>query len=162
MQYLGLGLSVILLIVANGAPVIATDLFNNHIKYPIDGGHLFFDDRPWLGHSKTWRGVFASLLATCLVAMFLGFDWQFGIMFGGLAMTGDLLTSFSKRRIGIIVSGRAWLLDQLPESIFPVMLLRDTLGLSLSEVVIVIAVFTLLSIVISPILYQLHIRRRPY
>jgi hypothetical protein len=162
MQYLGLGLSVTLLIVANGAPVIATDLFNNHIKYPIDGGHLFFDERPWLGHSKTWRGVIAAILTTTLVARLFGFDWQFGILFSGLAMTGDLLASFIKRRIGITVSGRAWLLDQLPESILPVLLLRDTLGLSLPEVVLVVAVFTLLSIVVSPLLYRLHVRRRPY
>lgn len=162
MQYLEPSLSVILLIVANGAPVIATDLFKNHFQCPIDGGHLFFDGRQWLGHSKTWRGVVAAILATSLVAIFLGFDWQFGILFACLAMTGDLLASFSKRRIGITVSGRAWLLDQLPESILPVLLLHDTLGLSLSEVVIVVTVFVLLDIALSPLLYRLHIRRSPY
>lgn len=162
MPFISIGLCVILLIVANGAPVIATNTFKNHFQFPLDGGHLFIDGRPWLGHSKTWRGVIAAILATTIVAIFLGLGWQFGILFAGLAMTGDLLASFSKRRIGIAVSGRAWLLDQLPESILPVLLLRDSLGLSLSDVVIVVAVFTLLDIVVSPLLYRLHIRRKPY
>jgi CDP-2,3-bis-(O-geranylgeranyl)-sn-glycerol synthase len=162
MPFNSIGICVILLIVANGAPVIATDIFKNHFQFPIDGGHRFFDGRPWLGHSKTWRGVIAAILTTTLVAKLFSFDWQFGILFAGLAMTGDLLASFSKRRIGISVSGRARLLDQLPESILPVLLLRDSLGLSLSDVVIVVAVFTLLDLLVSPLLYRLHIRRRPY
>jgi len=153
---------VILLIVANGAPVIAAGLFKSHWKCPIDGGHLFFDGRPWFGFSKTWRGIIAAMLATSLVAILLGNDWQLGMFFAGLALLGDLLASFAKRRMGIAVSGRAWLLDQLPESFLPVVFLRDAIGLSLMEVFIVVGAFTILDLALSPVLYRLNIRRRPY
>jgi len=153
---------VILLIVANGAPVIAAGLFKSHWKCPIDGGYLFLDSRPWFGYSKTWRGIFAAMLATSLVAILLGFDWQLGMLFAGLAMLGDLLASFSKRRLGIAVSGRAVLLDQLPESILPVLFLSGTMGLSLLEVFIAVGIFTMLDLALSPLLYWLHIRKRPY
>ena len=162
MEYIQIGLCVILLIVANGAPVIAADLLKNHWEYPIDRGHLFFDSRPWFGRAKTWRGIVAAILATSIAAILLGFDWRLGMGFACLAMLGDLLASFAKRRMNITVSGRAWLLDQLAESILPVFLLRDALGLSLSEVVTVVVLFLILDVVLSPLLYHLHIRNRPY
>jgi len=162
MQFIQIGLCVTLLIVANGAPVIAAGLLKSHWKYPIDGGRLFFDGRPWFGHSKTWRGIFSTMLATSLVAILLGFDWQLGMLFAGLAMLGDLLASFSKRRMGIAVSGRAWLLDQLPESFLPVLFLSGAIGLSLLEVFIAVGIFTILDLALSPLLYRLHIRKRPY
>lgn len=153
---------LILLIVANGAPVVATDVFKSHWRYPVDGGHRLFDGQPCFGHSKTWRGILVALLATSLAALLLGFDWRVGMGFAGLAMVGDLHASFVKRRMNIAVSGRAWLLDQLPESILPVLFLRGALGLSLSEAVMVIALFTILDLALSPVLYWLHIRKRPY
>ena len=162
MQYLQIGYSVLLLVVANGAPVIAADLFKNRWKSPIDGGNLFLDGRPWLGHSKTWRGICASFLATSLVAELLGIGWKGGLVFASLAMAGDLMASFSKRRMKIVESGRAWFLDQLPESLLPALLLSQSLGLSVAEAAIAVTIFTLLDIVVSPLLYRLHIRRRPY
>ena len=163
MDIIPVSICLALLIVANGAPVLATDIFKSRWARPVDGGHTFVDGKPWFGNSKTWRGLLAAVVATALAGQLLGIGWHWGAAVGALAMSGDLLSSFAKRRIGITVSGRAWLLDQLPESVLPVLLLREPLGLeSATDAVSVIVVFVLLEVTMSPLLYRLHIRRRPY
>mgnify|MGYP000185506701 CR=1 FL=1 len=162
MNYEQAGISLLLIVVANGAPVFTASLFKTRWNYAIDGGRHFFDARPWFGSSKTWRGIFSSILATGFVAMLLGLEWQLGIAVASLAMLGDLSASFSKRRLGIVESERVWLLDQLPESFLPVIVLQQSLGLTLSGVFIVVALFTILDTGMSPLLYRLRIRKRPY
>ena len=154
---------LLLLITANAAPVLAADIFKSRAAWALDGGLCFVDGRPWFGAAKTWRGVISALLASGLLAEILGLGWQLGTSFGALAMAGDLLSSFLKRRVGIAVSGRAWLLDQLPESALPVLLLQQPLGLtSLWQALGVIALFLILDITLSPLLYRLRLRKRPY
>ena len=163
MNSVSISVCIILLVVANGAPVLVADIFKSRWAWPLDGGHQFIDGKPWFGASKTWRGVFVALMATALAGQWLQLGWQLGATVGALAMLGDLLSSFIKRRIGIAASGRAWLMDQVPESALPVLLLQEPLGLtSVTEVLLVIVIFTLLEISISPLLYRLHIRKRPY
>jgi CDP-2,3-bis-(O-geranylgeranyl)-sn-glycerol synthase len=162
LHFVQITMCVILLVVANGIPVVIADLFKNQWNRPVDGGHLFVDGRPWLGHSKTWRGILSALLATSLVAILLGLDWRLGILFASLAMLGDLLASFCKRRMGLEVSSRGWFLDQIPESLLPVLFIREAIGLSLVDAFIAVAIFTLLDLTLSPLLYKLHIRQRPY
>lgn len=162
MNYVQIGISLLLIVVANGAPVLIARLFNTHWNYPLDGGHRFFDGRPWFGASKTWRGILASIFATGFIAILIGIDWQLGIAVASLAMLGDIAASFSKRRLGIVESGHVWLLDQLPESFLPAIALQQSLGLSLLGVFIVVALFTIMNLSLSPLLYRLHIRKRPY
>ena len=154
---------LVLLIAANGMPVLLAKILKSRWVMPVDGGHHFFDGKPWFGASKTWRGILIAILAPAVLAQLLNIDWQWGAAVGALAMLGDLLASFIKRRIGIAVSGRAWLLDQIPESALPILVLHEPLGLSTySEVTIVVAIFTIMDLTLSPLLYQLHIRKRPY
>jgi len=77
-------------------------------------------------------------------------------------MTGDLLASFIKRRMGRAESGRARGLDTVPESLLPTMLLKEPLALSLIDIILIVALFFLIEEWVSPILYRLHIRKRPY
>ena len=162
MQLIEVGYCVVLLVVANGAPVIAADLLKERWKWPLDAGHAFFDGQPWFGYSKTWRGIIVAMVAASLAAALLGIGWQIGMAFATLAMGGDLLASFIKRRLRIVVSGRAWFLDQLPESMLPTFLLSHSLDLSFLEASIAVGIFTLLDLIGSPILYHLHLRKRPY
>lgn len=154
--------AVILLIAANGAPVLARNLFGERYARPLDGGLTWRDRRPLFGLSKTWRGLAAALAASAAVAPLLGLATFFGALFGALSMGGDLLASFTKRRLGYAVSSRARLLDILPEALLPVVILRTALGLSMLEAVIAALVFFLLEVSCSPLLYRLHIRNRPY
>jgi hypothetical protein len=79
---------VVLLTVANGAPVIATKLFGNFLNQPLDLGASFVDGRPLLGHSKTVRGIILSLMATTAFAPILGFEWIHGLIIASAAMIG--------------------------------------------------------------------------
>lgn len=154
--------SVILLLAANGAPIIANKIFKQQWKAPIDGGLMCADQRRLLGDTKTWRGLFAALALAAVAAISLGQDVLIGLQFAALTMSGDILASFLKRRCGKVSSSRARGLDTVPESLLPTLLLKDQLHLEFSEIALIVLVFFLIEEFVSPILYQLHIRKRPY
>jgi len=153
---------LILLVVANGAPVIAQRILGHLWRSPVDGGRRWTDGRRIFGSSKSWRGLICAVTAAAIVAVLLGYVWWFGAVFGALAMTGDLLSSFCKRRLGLSASDRARGLDQVPESLLPGLFAWQTAGLSPFGVVLLVVLFTLICWWSSPILYRLRIRRRPY
>ena len=163
MDIVTIGLCLLLLTVANGSPVLAADILKSRWAWPVDGGRRFLDGRPWLGSAKTWRGVTAAIITTALAAQLLTVGWLTGAGVGALAMLGDLISSFIKRRLGITISGKSRLLDQVPESALPVLLLMEPLGLaSYLDAVWVVVLFFVLEAGASPLLYRLHIRKRPY
>ena len=65
---------VLLLAIANGAPVVAKRLLGKFLSYPLDTGRTFIDGRALFGSSKTLRGILMSIIATSLCAPLLGFD----------------------------------------------------------------------------------------
>lgn len=151
-----------LLVAANGAPVLAYHLPGQLGRQPVDGGRKMPDGRPLLGGSKTWRGVLAALGASILLAILLGYGALFGLVFALLVVAGDLLSSFLKRRLGLVPSSRSTGLDQLPESILPSIYAVMHLGVEWWWVPLWAVAFMLLEIVASPLLFRLHIRKRPY
>src|SRR3974390_2699197 len=96
---------LVLLSVANGAPVLARDLLRNRFAPPVDGGAKFSDGRPLLGTSKTFRGIALAVAATSLCAPLLGWGWGIGFRIGLAAMVGDLASSFIKRPPDIPLGG---------------------------------------------------------
>jgi len=100
---------------ANAAPVI----FGGGT--PIDGGKTFRDGRPIFGPRKTFRGFFAGLAIGTFVGfilnvlnngfilknILLGFTLSLG------ALTGDLIESFLKRRLGLPPGASFPVADQL-------------------------------------------------
>lgn len=163
MEHLLLLTKVLLLLgVANGAPIFARKLLRDRFGWPLDGGLRFTDGRPLFGSSKTLRGLVLSLLCTALAAPALGFDWQLGLTVGAFAMLGDLVSSFSKRRLNRPTSSRAIGLDQVPESLFPVLACQERLGLQPWDVVLLVLLFITLELLLSRLLYRLHIREQPY
>ena len=157
-----LGTALLLLVVANGAPVLGWYLLGRRFDWPVDGGLTGPDGHPWFGRSKTFRGILLSLLATSAIAMMAGLNWQQGAGFALLAMLGDLLTSFVKRRLGLPASSRAPLLDQLPESLLPLWGGASWLGLDGWDLPLLVAGFWLVDELLSRLLYALGIRKRPY
>lgn len=153
---------LILLFAANGAPLILARLLGERGNWRVDGGLIFLDGRPLLGPSKTWRGVIGSLLLTPLVAVALSFDAEVGLLAAVLAMLGDLLSSFCKRRLGIRPSGMALGLDQIPEALLPLLVLQKTWNLSGSDIAGLVVAFTVLELALSRVLYWLKIRQQPY
>ncbi|MBV8899356.1 MAG: CDP-archaeol synthase [Verrucomicrobia bacterium] len=154
--------TLFLLLLANGAPVIAKKIFGDRFSRPLDGGARFLDGQPWFGNSKTVRGVLLSVLATAVGACLVGLKATTGASVGGLAMSGDLFSSFLKRRMRLPASSRASGLDQLPESLFPLLACRRALSLSVLDTAVTVVTFFVGEILISRVLYKFRLRDRPY
>ena len=154
--------ALLLLFVANGAPILARLLLAGRLSTPIDLGWLLPDGQPFLGRSKSWRGVISALLLTPLAAVALGLPLMVGVQFAMFAMLGDLISSFIKRRCGIEPSGRALGLDQIPESLWPLIMLQSALGLSWLAILALVILFIILGALFSRLLYRWNIRKRPY
>jgi CDP-diglyceride synthetase len=151
-----------LLAVANGTPVLAKDILGDRFAIPIDGGIKFVDARPIFGSSKTVRGIFLSILMTSAFGPVVGLDWKIGALVAIVAMAGDLFSSFLKRRMNLPAGGKATGLDQVPESLFPLLACRSTLKLTALDIVAGIAIFFVGELLLSRLLYHFHLRDRPY
>jgi CDP-2,3-bis-(O-geranylgeranyl)-sn-glycerol synthase len=122
----------------------------------------FFDGRPLLGSSKTVRGLVIAILATTLAAAALGIPIGLGALIGAVAMAGDALSSFIKRRLGRAPGDQQLGVDQIPESLLPLLAVRHALDLSLLQIVGVTAAFFALELPLARLLYRMGIRDRPY
>jgi CDP-2,3-bis-(O-geranylgeranyl)-sn-glycerol synthase len=150
------GEMVLLLVIANATPVITAGLLGKHLNQPLDGNRVFIDRRPWLGPSKTWRGLLSALLVTSLMAPLFGLTIVQGALFGLLAMLGDLLSSFMKRRTGKSPGTSVPLLDQLPEALLPLGVMRPVFAASWLEILAAALAFMLIDLALSHALRQLH------
>jgi CDP-2,3-bis-(O-geranylgeranyl)-sn-glycerol synthase len=153
---------LLLVLVANSAPVLLADALSKRWSQPIDGGLRLRDGRPLFGASKTWRGLIAAAACTGIAAVAIGVGWRTGVIAGLLAMLGDLLASFTKRRIGYAAGDRCRALDAIPESLLPALALRSTLGLDWLDVLLLPLLFAAIVRFASPLLYRLHVRQRPW
>lgn len=153
-----LGLPLLLLLLANGAPPLARYWLGSRFALPLDGGRCFIDGRPLLGAAKSWRGVLAAALVTTVGGVLLGVSGWLALCFALLSLLGDAVASFFKRRLAIPVHGRSVGLDQIPEALLPLWLLATPLGLDGVQVAVGTLLFMLLEMGLSPLLYRLHLR----
>jgi CDP-2,3-bis-(O-geranylgeranyl)-sn-glycerol synthase len=58
--------------------------------------------------------------------------------------------------------GRATGLDQIPESLFPLLACRSALSLTVMDIASVVAIFFVGEILLSALFYKLRLRERPY
>jgi hypothetical protein len=151
-----------LLTLANGAPIVAKKIFGRHFARPLDGGIKFFDGRPLFGPSKTIRGITASIFITTASAPLIALDLTIGAILAGAAMAGDLFSSFVKRRLNFPPSSQTLGLDQIPESLFPMLACRDALSLTIVEMALGVGIFFIGELILSRLLYQVHVRDEPY
>jgi len=153
---------LVLMAVANSTPIFAKKLLGDRFAWPVDGGLRFFDGRPLFGRSKTLRGVVLALIATTVAAMPLGYPAAVGLVVAAGAMAGDLLSSFIKRRLALPSSARATGLDQVPESLLPMLLCVPALGPSVADIVIGVTLFFVGEVVLSRLLYRWGWRDHPH
>lgn len=152
----------VMLVLANGAPVVVAKVFRRRWSAPVDAGLHGFDGRPLLGKSKTWRGVVSGALCCALFSLATEHGFVFGLLFGLLALAGDLFSSFIKRRLGLKSSARMPWLDQVPEAAFPLLLAMGWGLVNVWAALFIVVFFTLSNMWISPLLYRLGIRRQPH
>jgi len=153
---------MVLLTLANGAPVVAKKICGSRFALPLDFGLTFFDGRPVFGSSKTFRGIVVAVLAATAGAPLIGLDPIVGMTAGGAAMAGDLFSSFTKRRLHLPPSSQALGLDQIPESLLPLLACRDALSLTAVDIALGVGVFFLGELVLSRLLFRAHLRDEPY
>lgn len=153
---------LVLLALANGAPVVAKKVFGDRFSVPLDGGLAFFDGRPVLGKSKTVRGIVVAIVATAAGAPLIGLDLATGAIVAAAAMAGDLLSSFVKRRLAFKPSSQAIGLDQVPESLLPMLAARTALSLTAIDIAAGVAIFLVGELLLSRFLFQVHLRDEPY
>ena len=151
-----------LLIIANGIPIIAKNIWGQRFAYPVDAGINFFDGRPLFGASKTIRGVILTIIITPLFALFIGIDWLVGLFIASTSMLGDLLSSFIKRRLNMPPSSMALGLDQIPESLLPLLVCKSMLALTAGDIITIVVMFFVIELALSRLLYRWNIRDEPY
>src|ERR1700676_4721488 len=142
-----------LLTLANGTPIVAKKVFGARFARPLDGGIIFFDGRPLFGPSKTIRGIVASILITTASGPLIGLDLTIGAIVASATMAGDLFSSFVKRRLNLPPSSQALGLDQVPESLFPMLACRDALSLTIADIALVVGIFFIGELFLSRFLY---------
>lgn len=141
--------ALILLVAANATPVLLAMLLGDRWAQPLDGGRTLRDGRPLFGSHKTWRGLIGGILASGAAGAALSAGFATGALFGLLALTGDLASSFLKRRLGRASGRETPLLDQLPEAVLPMLALREPLGLDALAIAGTAALFTVLDLLVS-------------
>jgi hypothetical protein len=138
--------ALLLLAAANATPVIVARLLGKRFDAPIDALFRRHGERPLFGAHKTWRGLATGALACALVGALLPCGAWVGLGFGALALSGDLASSFVKRRMRLRSGYSAPLLDQLPESLLPLLVFNGALALTNAAVFGTAVVFTLLDL----------------
>lgn len=153
---------LLLLLVANGAPIIIKRALGQTWNWPIDLGLRLGDGQPLFGKSKTYRGILGSILVTSLAALVLQLHWYVGSLVAIGAMAGDLLSSFVKRRLRLPSSSMAPGIDQVPEALIPLALVAESLDLTWADIVLGTVLFWGGSLLLSRAAYAVGIRDRPY
>ncbi|MBC8318905.1 MAG: CDP-archaeol synthase, partial [Desulfobulbaceae bacterium] len=132
---------VIFLLWVNFVPALANLIWGDRFTTPVDGGLLWFDKRPIFGPNKTIRGIILSTLGATAIFPLLGPIWWLASIAALLAMAGDLLSSFIKRRFNLSSGRTVVVLDQIFESLFPALFLSLFLSLTVMQVAIILLCF---------------------
>jgi len=153
---------LLILIAANGIPALLPRCLGTRLSQPIDAGVRLCDGYPLFGYSKTWRGLVSGIVGAAIIALLLGFPLLFGLIFAGLSLTGDLLSSFIKRRMKRPSSSKFMGLDQIPEALLPLVAGAFYLDYGVATIALVTLAFFLLHILTSRLLHQWGIRQHPH
>ena len=136
-----------LIVIANLAPIFGQRLLGNRLSSPLDCGSHFLDGRRLLGPSKTWRGYLFAVPITMVCAWAEGLDLETGLIFSLATLLGDSATSFIKRRLGLVPGGPAPGLDQVLESLLPLLVVRQRFDLALSGILGIVLTFIILNLI---------------
>ncbi|MFC1728024.1 CDP-2,3-bis-(O-geranylgeranyl)-sn-glycerol synthase [Nanoarchaeota archaeon] len=156
---------------ANMAPILIKKV--NFLNLPVDFGKKLNGIRIF-GENKTWRGLFFGTLIGIIVFLiqqqigvkslidYSQYSLLGGVLFGFLlgfgALSGDLIESFFKRRVGI-KPGKSWIpFDQIDLAIGALIFTWAVYSYSLPEVLAILGLTFVLPILANRIGYTLKIR----
>jgi hypothetical protein len=141
----------LMVMAANVAPWAAGRLLGTRWSAPLDCGMRLGDGTRLLGEHKTWRGVLASELGCAVLARLLGYSYGLGVAFATLSLTADAASSFAKRRLRLAPGTEVVALDQLPEALLPLLALGSTLGISVTQALVIALLFLGLDMACLPL-----------
>jgi CDP-diglyceride synthetase len=153
---------LVLILIANGSPVVARRLFRGNLNQPLDFGIILPDGYRLLGASKTWRGLLFSLLFTAMCSMTMNYTLHSGFLIALLSLSGDTFSSFIKRRLGKPSKSMFLLLDQIPESLLPAFFMAAEFNLAPLDVVYLVLMFIPVELALSRLMFRLGVREKPY
>jgi hypothetical protein len=153
---------LVMLTVANSAPVVIKSIFGGIANWPLDFDCRLRDGQPLLGKSKTIRGVVGAILCTMGSAPLIGLDWRAGALTAAGAMAGDLLSSFIKRRGAMRSSSMALGLDQIPEAFFGALAARAAVPIGVADIIVITLVFFCGQVIVSRGAHAIGLRQEPY
>lgn len=132
-----------MLVLANGAPVAVQVICGRRCAWTLDDllPPLVAPGTVIFGHHKTLRGIGAAIVASTAVAWAVEWPLWLGALVGTLAMLGDLGSSAWKRRRGVVPGDSVPGLDQIPESLLPVLGAAPFLPLGPADVAAIVAGF---------------------
>jgi CDP-2,3-bis-(O-geranylgeranyl)-sn-glycerol synthase len=126
------------------------------------GGLTLPDGELLFGNSKTIPGVVLSVVTTARSAVLLHLDWSLGAIIAGTSMLGDFFSSFVKRRLHLPLHAQAFGLDQIPKALLPLLIVKEQFNLTSNDIAVLVIAFIVLELVLSPTLFRLKIRDRPF
>ncbi len=135
------GKIVAFLLWCNALPPLAAMVAGGRFSRRVDGGILWRDGRSLFGSHKTVRGIVVSVAGGGAVYSLLGTTWWIAALAAALAMAGDLLSSFIKRRRNDEVGTPRFVLDQLFEGMLPAIFLGCLMPLFWWQAVAALIIF---------------------
>lgn len=132
---------LVILLVANTAPILFSALLPKVRRWPLDNGRRLADGRPLLGEHKTLWGFLSGIGAAGIFSLLMGLPLAMGLLIGLVSLLGDLLTSFLKRRLGLVEGETAHLFDHLLEGALPLLLCKHLFAISWSLVLVLLGLF---------------------
>jgi CDP-2,3-bis-(O-geranylgeranyl)-sn-glycerol synthase len=64
--------------------------------------------------------------------------------------------------MGLPSSGRALILDQVPETLLPALVCKSLLALTIVDIALIVVLFTIGEVLLSRLLFALHMRDQPH
>jgi len=125
----------------NLLPPLTSLALGDRLAKPVDHGCTWFDGRPLFGPHKTIRGILASLVGGALTFPLLGVSLQTAACAATLLMTGDLLSSFIKRRLSMASGESVFGLDQIFEALLPAIYLGSRMQGQLWSTALALVIF---------------------
>lgn len=147
---------------------------------PVDGG-LQWRGQPLFGSHKTWRGMVVATVCGGLFFVLLWgaawllpvtvawypftiteLPWWFGFVFGAGAITGDLVKSFFKRRVGVVPGVRWFPFDQLDFLIGAAVVAELFVDFTVLHWIIIVLVGPVFHILVNHIGFALRFKDTPW
>ena len=132
---------VFFLLWCNFLPPLSNFIFGERFSYPLDANVKWFDRKRIFGPHKTIRGVLFAVAGGTLCFPLLDVSWHVTFLAALLAMAGDLVSSFIKRRLSVKSGRSAPVLDQFFEGLLPVLYFKSQLFITWLDALVVLAIF---------------------